>query len=102
MSKLKRVRRGAAGWRELISRQAASGVTVAEFCRRQGLHPGLFRRWRSTLEQPGANVVAAPDSEVRAKSMASFIDLGPMGSRASRFDVRLELGDGVVLHLVRG
>jgi hypothetical protein len=34
--------------------------------------------------------------------MASFIDLGPLGSRASRFDVRLELGDGVVLHLVRG
>jgi hypothetical protein len=102
MSKLKRLRRGAAGWRELISRQAASGVTVAEFCRRQGIHAGLFRRWRSTLEQSGANVVVTPDSESRVKPTASFIDLGPLGSRASRFDVRLELGDGVVLHLVRG
>jgi hypothetical protein len=85
-----------------MSRQAASGVTVVEFCRREGIHAGLFRRWRSTLDQPGANVVARPDSGIRAKSMAPFIDLGPLGSRASRFDVRLELGDGVVLHLVRG
>jgi putative transposase len=102
MSKLKRVRRGASGWRDLIARQAVSGVTVAEFCRREGIHAGLFRRWRSTVDQRAANVVATRDSGIRAKSMASFIDLGPLDSRASRFDVRLELGDGMVLHLVRG
>ncbi len=102
MRRMKRVRRGVAGWRELIARQAASGVTVAEFCRSQGIHAGLFGRWRSTLDQPGANIVAAPDVAIRAKSMEPFIDLGTLGSRAARFDVRLELGEGVVLHLVRG
>jgi hypothetical protein len=54
------------------------------------------------VDQRAANVVATRDSGIRAKSMASFIDLGPLDSRASRFDVRLELGDGMVLHLVRG
>lgn len=102
MSKLKRVRRGAAEWRELIARQEASGVTVAEFCRHQGIHAGLFRRWRSTLERSGAHVVAATGSARGTKSRAPFIDLGALGSGASRFDVRLEFGDGVVLHLVRG
>lgn len=101
MSKVKRVRRGATGWRELISRQAASGVTVAEFCRRQGIHAGLFRRWRTILDRPGAEVMAAAGSVRGVKSMVPFIDLGPLGLRGSRFDVRLELGDGVVLHLVR-
>ena len=74
---------------------------MAEFCRRQEIHAGLFRRWRSTLDHPGADVVAATDSAHGAQSKAPFIDLGPLGSRASRLDVRLELGNGVVLHLVR-
>jgi putative transposase len=102
MSKMKRVRRGVAGWRTLIARQAASGVTVSEFCRRQGIHAGLFRRWRSTLDQSGAEIVAATGAARDTRSLRPFIDLGPLGSRASRFEVRLELGDGVVLHLVRG
>ena len=101
MSKTKRVRRDAAMWRELFSRQGSCGLTVTEFCRREGINAGLFRRWRSARDRSGVDV-AAPDSASGAKSMAPFIDLGALSSRASRFEVRLELGDGVVLNLVRG
>jgi hypothetical protein len=31
-----------------------------------------------------------------------FIDLGALGSGRSRFEVRLDLGGGVLLQLVRG
>jgi len=34
-------------------------------------------------------------------SSGEFIDLGALGSGRSRFEVRLELGGGVLLHLVR-
>ena len=33
---------------------------------------------------------------------AGFIDLGSLGSGVSRFEIRLQLGQGVALHLVRG
>ena len=42
---------------------------------------------------------------MRQSAAANFIEMGPMGAhaeRASRLDIRLELGGGVVLHLVRG
>jgi hypothetical protein len=33
---------------------------------------------------------------------APFIDVGVLGSRGARFEVRLELGDGMTLSVVRG
>ena len=38
---------------------------------------------------------------MRRPPSSSFIDLGSLGSSLSRFEVRLDLGTGVVLHLVR-
>ena len=35
------------------------------------------------------------------KSSGEFIDLGALGSGRSRFEVRLDLGGGMLLHLVR-
>jgi transposase-like protein len=53
MSKIRRVRRSAAIWRELFSRHGSCGLTVTEFCRREGINAGLFRRWRSALDRSG-------------------------------------------------
>ncbi len=36
-------------WRRILDEQAASGVSVAEFCRRGGLNPSSFYRWRKKL-----------------------------------------------------
>jgi transposase-like protein len=38
-------------WRAAIRRQAESGLPVARFCRREGLHPVTFYGWRRKLEE---------------------------------------------------
>ncbi|MGH8319597.1 MAG: IS66 family insertion sequence element accessory protein TnpA [Steroidobacteraceae bacterium] len=42
-------RRGAESWRELVARQASSGMSVQEFCQRDGLNAWTFYGWRSRL-----------------------------------------------------
>ena len=101
MAKIKRVTRSEATWRELFSRQAASGVTVAEFCRGEGINAGLFRRWRSLLARSRQRR-GGPGKAKAVPAAAPFIDLGGLGSGGSRFEVRLELGAGVVLSVARG
>lgn len=103
MQQIKRVRRSEAVWRELLSRQAASGLRVSEFCRREGINAGLFRRWRATLgeSQRHSEPRRAPN-ETKAMAAAPFIDVGVLGSRGARVEVRLELGDGMTLSVVRG
>ena len=101
MGKIKRIRRSAAIWRELFSRQSSSGVSVPEFCRREGINASLFRRWRSSLKTSG-KVIRVPRRAEPAEAPAPFIDLGGIGSGGPRFEVRLELGAGVVLSIARG
>ncbi|WP_197524927.1 IS66 family insertion sequence element accessory protein TnpA [Botrimarina hoheduenensis] len=36
-------------WRELVSRQAASGLSVRAFCRREGVSEASFYGWRRAL-----------------------------------------------------
>lgn len=98
----KRIRRGAEGWRGLFSRQSSSGLSVTEFCRRERINASLFRRWLTRLHGCGGGqpVVtrAAPTGEVAVP----FIDLGDLRTGGSRFEVRLELGAGVILSILRG
>jgi hypothetical protein len=101
MKKTRRIRRSAVAWRDLFSRQARSGVSVAEFCRGERINAALFRRWRvllkkETEQEPGHASLIAPIAEA-----APFIDLGGIGPGGSRFEVRLELGAGLVLSIAR-
>jgi transposase-like protein len=50
MAQKQRIRRGAAVWQQLFRRQSSGGLSVPEFCRREGDNASLFRRWRSTLK----------------------------------------------------
>ena len=97
-------RREAGSWRELVARQARSGLSVPEFCRREGLNAWTFYGWRSRLRARAADEQpVARDSAVPAvQPTAEFIDLGALRGGASRCEFRLELGGGVVLHVVRG
>ncbi len=36
-------------WRRAVAEHARSGLSMAEFCRRQGLKPWTFRWWRQEL-----------------------------------------------------
>jgi hypothetical protein len=104
MHKIKR-RRGEQAWRELVARQAHSGLSVATFCQREGISAWSLYQWRKRL-QSEEDVEPAP---IRGTVMAKgpppapgFIDLGALAGRGgSRCEIRLDLGGGVVLHLVR-
>lgn len=97
-------RRTEQAWHELITRQEKSGQSVQEFCRVEGLNAWTFYGWRSRLvhgagkrdERPARNLPRQV-----AKPGAQFIDLGELRESASRCEIRLDLGGGVVLQVVR-
>lgn len=97
--------RDAGQWQALIGRQAGSGLSVADFCRRESISTASFYRWRRLL---GGGLV---EQGVPRESTSGFVDLGllrPAGEEdeaavpTGRLELTLDLGGGVVLHLVRG
>jgi len=101
MEKARRGRRTATAWRGVLARFAQSGMTVLAFCEREEISRESFYRWRSKLtlspDQPPVH------KETRVTSTAAgFIDLGALRRGSSRLELRLDLGGGVLLHLVRG
>lgn len=86
-----------AQWRERIARQAASGLSVAAFCKREGIAAQSFYGWRTRL---GKRDQPAPV----AAGAAPFIDLGELGEAGAvvaGIDIRLDLGNGMVLTIAR-
>ena len=96
-------------WRDRVARQAAGHQTVRAFCQSESVAVASFYQWRSRLRKHG---LAAG-----AQAQAAFIDLGAVRGRrladdlgradsglgkGGRLEIRLELGGGAVLHLVRG
>lgn len=105
MEKIGRERRSESAWREIVSRQNESGLSVRAFCEREGIKAVSLYGWRSRLRQEARGQSAPEPAPRRArpkKAAAEFIDLGSLTSSRSRIEVRLDLGGGVLLHLVRG
>jgi hypothetical protein len=86
-----------------MARQEQSGLTIQEFCEREGLKAASLYGWRVRLRKQAAGKRASQEiSRVRAeKTSEEFIDLGAIGASRGRFEVRLDLGGGVLLQLVR-
>jgi hypothetical protein len=94
-----RVRRAEGEWRSLLARFSMSGVTIKAFCRRERISEASFYRWRTILNGNQDDGVG-----VREDTAAAFVDLGALESVSSakpKLDLRLDLGDGLILHLVR-
>jgi hypothetical protein len=102
MGQSKRIRRSAAVWQQLFSRQSSSGLSVPKFCRREGINASLFRRWRLTLKDSEIDRRVATRAEPAAQEPVPFIDLGDLRSGGPRLEVRLDLGGGVILSIARG
>lgn len=87
-------------WRLLLQRFAGSGSSVEAFCQREGISPASFYRWRTRL---GSQVKGAlPAREYHAPV---FIDAGTLSVKpalSARLELKLDLGEGWVLQLVRG
>ena len=97
--KEKRVRRSEGQWRTLLARQQTSGLGVQAFCRSEQIGKASFYRWRNLLNDGGEGRAA-----VTGKQTPAFVDLGTLGSteaRQARIEIKLDLGEGLVLHLVR-
>lgn len=102
----------AQAWREVFGRFEGSGESVSGFCKREGLHTSSFRRWRRRLAGNAVTPIAMQSQQPRGPKLqapvASFIEMGPTEPMAAakvsagRLEVRLELGAGLVLHVVRG
>ena len=93
-------RRSLETWRELVTRQDRSGLSVQAFCRQERLNAWTFYGWRSRLRKSTA-VDRVAVREQNGDS-AGFIDLGALSGVSSRCEIRLDLGGGVVLQVVRG
>ena len=95
-------RRSAEEWRRIFERRASSGLSVATFCQREGIAQSSYKHWRTKLAHAAREVgVAVSHAET------GFVDVGSLGTHASaeaskRINLTLELGHGIVLHVVRG
>lgn len=87
--------------RALVARFAQSAMTVERFCRDEAISTSSFYRWRTLLSGGDRGVATRGTSSVAAGA-ADFVALGTLRPAHERMELRLELGDGVVLHLVRG
>ncbi len=105
MERIKRRRRDVDAWRGVLERFASSGLAVPAFCEREAISEASFYRWRSILQGAagtGKKRRAIPVVSGATKAAAEFVDLGALRSVSSRCELRVDLGGGVLLHLVRG
>ena len=97
--KSKGSRRSQNEWQSLLAKFGGSGMGVEAFCQREAISAASFYRWRSRFSSGGDG------DEVEGGDTAStFVDLGTMNgalSRRPRIDLKLDLGEGLILHLVR-
>jgi putative transposase len=101
---IKRRHLGERTWREVLERFESSGLSVSAFCKREGVGPNSFQRWRARLM-----TTSQSDSQASSATIPSvppkFIELGSIGQASvgtSRLEIKLDLGGGLSLHLVRG
>lgn len=92
-------RRSRNEWRSLLAKFGGSGLGVDAFCRREAISAASFYRWRTLLSDEGDDSKGGHVATVPA-----FVDLGTLNAASTvrpRLDLRLDLGDGLILHLVR-
>jgi transposase-like protein len=89
-------------WRQRLARFAACGQPIKPFCKAELVSEATFYRWRKQLAETGG-----------ATPAVGFVDVGVMSSApeaqsmtqdqlaSAALEVRLDLGHGVVLHIVR-
>lgn len=83
-----------AHWRDLVDRQAASGLSVAAFCREESISAPAFYSWRRRLQAPSAAAERTPPSGFVPVQITSGASSGPMRIYLPR-GMCLELQDGL-------
>ncbi|MBM3496047.1 MAG: IS66 family insertion sequence element accessory protein TnpB [Armatimonadetes bacterium] len=96
-------RRAKEEWRKVVEGFAGSGRTVSAYCTRSGVKPASFYRWRAMLAQANRPRAARTkiSRSIEPRAAVPFVDLGSLPAAPSRFELRVDLGHGVSLHLAR-
>jgi transposase-like protein len=102
MGQHKRPRATAQMRRAILARFAESGLSVEAFCRRESISPSSFYRWRSLQRDPVPRELALPRVPSSSGDTGTFVSLGSLQTASASFELRLDLGGGVFLQLVRG
>ncbi len=102
MEKIKQRRYGAKGWRKILDRFEESGLTALAFCEQDRISPKSLRRWQLRLSEGLDQGMVAAKAVHKQSKPNGFIDLGDLRSGGARYEVRLELGAGIVLSIARG
>ena len=92
------MRRNEAQWCSLLSRFCESGLSVSAFCRREAVSKASFYRWRGLIERHDGGAALAVRGE------PAFVDLGTLKAETARgaaVELRLDLGGGLTLQLLR-
>ena len=85
-------RKKLAAWQRRLKRQAASGLTVAEFCRRERVSESLWCYWRQRVEEEAA---AERLPRVAKPAASAFQAVEVVGGRA----VLVRFPGGVTLEI---
>ncbi len=101
MQKIKQRRYRAEAWQRIVARFEESGLAAPAFCAREQVSLKSLRRWQVRLGGESDRGLVAKAAQLTRK-VDEFIDLGHLRSVESRFEVRLELGAGIVLSIARG
>ena len=99
----KGARRSRHEWQTLLSKFDHGGIGVEAFCRRQAISTASFYRWRSLLDNV-VNGDGAGCNGLCSTASPAFVDLGVLdapSTRTPQIDLKLDLGGGLTLHLVR-
>lgn len=78
-------------WREVIRRQAESGLTVRAFCRQERLTESAFFAWRRTIRQR--------DTEATPPPQPAFLPIVVDENSRREGAITIELAGGRVLRL---
>jgi transposase len=103
---VRRARRSAEEWRELVADWSGSGVSQSEFCRRRGLSLVTFGGWKRHFDQnalsssrsrspAGANPRLGQPERLRFVEVAHRPPLSGSGLEAALYEVRLANGRAV-------
>ncbi len=83
-------------WQVLVDQQRRSGLSAAQFCKRENIGYASFCNWRKRLSDQSTDDSASSGE-------ASFVDLsslmGTSQSSGSGWNIVLSLGNGVELRL---
>jgi len=100
-------RRSVAAWRVLLNKLDGGELSVLEFCRREGISPASVYRRRKDFNDFAATEKSGQGQSAEQtanKTAGCFVELGALNTTPPprpRFDLKLDLGDGLTLHLVR-